>query len=190
MQQRLKLAVALASIAAPLFFSLSIPSRAQEPGPRDEHRPQLILAFRTMYGVDGPFLGDANAIRGVEGDESPWGITSATGSLDTTGRLRIHVRGLVFTDNPDPTLIGKNDEDQFRGAVSCLTESGSATPVANVVTEGFKATPAGDSLIDAHVELPNPCVAPIVFVLAGSEDKWFAVSGVETEEEEEEADAH
>jgi hypothetical protein len=188
MMRKLLFALALAS-----FVSWTAPSRADEGRENEqgdqgrEHRdtrPSLILAFRTMYGVDGPFLGDANKIRDVEGDESPWGITSARGSLDTTGRLRILVRGLVFTDNPDPSLIGTNDEPTFRGLVSCLTENGNAVDTANVMTSGFPASGSGDSIIDAHVELPNPCVAPIVFVLAGSEDKWFAVTGVETEEEE------
>lgn len=41
----------------------------------------------------------------------------------------------------------------------------------------------GDSSIRATVNLPNPCVAPIIMVLAGSEDKWFAVTGFEAEEE-------
>jgi hypothetical protein len=31
------------------------------------------------------------------------------------------------------------------------------------------------------VTLPNPCVAPVIFVLAGSEDKWFSVTGFESE---------
>jgi hypothetical protein len=31
------------------------------------------------------------------------------------------------------------------------------------------------------VTLPEECVAPIVFVVAGSEDKWFAVTGVSLE---------
>lgn len=62
--------------------------------------------------------------------------------------------------------------------VSCLTEQ-SEVGTANVTTTGFAATVAGDADIDAHVELPNPCVAPIVFVIAGSEDKWFAVTGFE-----------
>ena len=53
----------------------------------------------------------------------------------------------------------------------------------NVTTEGFAATPFGDSDIDAQITLPNPCVAPIVFVLSGSEDKWFAVVGFESEGE-------
>jgi hypothetical protein len=51
------------------------------------------------------------------------------------------------------------------------------------VTEGFPATPTGDSVIHADIELPNPCVAPIVMVLAGSENKWFAVTGFEAEED-------
>jgi hypothetical protein len=53
----------------------------------------------------------------------------------------------------------------------------------NVTTEGFPATKSGDSFIKAKIDLPNPCVAPIIMVLAGSEDKWFAVTGFEAEEE-------
>jgi len=145
-----------------------------------------ILTFQTMYGVDGPFLGEANAIRDVAGDEAPWVIRSAKGTLGVNGRLRIKVRGLVFADDPlsPPDLIGKNDEAEFRGLVSCLTEVGDSVQTANVVTRGFKATERGDANIDGHVDLPNPCVAPIVFVLAGSEDKWFAVTGFESHEAE------
>jgi hypothetical protein len=143
-----------------------------------------------MYGVDGPFLGEANAIREVEGDEAPWVIRSARGWLDTRGHLRIQVRGLVFADDPlvDPALVGKNDEAEFRGLVSCLTEVGDTVATANVVTNGFAATETGDSNIDARIELPNPCVAPIVFVLAGSEDKWFAVTGFESPEDDHHGD--
>ena len=148
------------------------------PAPHVRH---TILAFETMYGVDGPFVGDANPVRGVPGDESPWGVDRAFGTLDSDGNLVIVVRGLVFTDNPDPTLIGKNDEDDFRGLVSCLTEDGNAVKEANVLTAGFPATPTGDSVIHAKVALPNPCVAPIVMVLAGSEMKWFAMTGFEEE---------
>jgi len=137
-----------------------------------------------MYGVDGPFVGDANPIRGVVGDELPWEVASARGRLDTDGHLRIHVRGLVFTHDPEvpPDKQGINDEEDFRALVSCLSEdeSQSAITTVNVTTEGFPATPTGDSDIDAMVALPSPCVAPIVFVLSGSEDKWFAVVGFES----------
>ena len=135
------------------------------------------MAFGTMYGVDGPFIDPANAIRGIIGDEAAWKLDAARGFLATDGHLRIRVRGLIFGDGTP------NDEPTFRGAVSCLTENEDAgtTPVANVITEGFPATPEGDSNIDAHVTLPNPCVAPVIFVLAGSEDKWFSVTGFESE---------
>ena len=174
------------AIVCSLFaLGLALTASAHGRGPAKPHRaPQNILSFGTMYGVDGPFVGDANPIRGVPGDESPWGIKSVIGSLDTEGHLLIVVRGLVFTDNPDPTLIGKNDEDEFRGLVSCLTEVGDSVQEANVMTEGFPATRSGNSVIHAKVELPNPCVAPIVMVLAGSENKWFSVTGFEEEEDE------
>lgn len=145
-----------------------------------------IMTFSTMYGVDGPFIGDANAIRGVVGDELPWTIDGFVfGELDTQGHLRILVHGLVFADDPSvpPDLIGTNDEDEFRGLVSCLTEVGDAVETQNVVTEGFHANRHGDSFIHARIELPNPCVAPVVMILAGSEDKWFAVTGFESEKD-------
>jgi hypothetical protein len=98
----------------------------------------------------------------------------------------ILVRGLVFADDPDlvpPDLIGKNDEETFRGLVSCLTEDGAGgITTANVVTDGFPADMDGNSLIDQKLDLPVPCIAPIVFVMAGSEDKWFAVTGFEPKE--------
>ena len=151
-----------------------------------EHSAHVILSFGTMYGVEGPLLGEANAIRGIAGDEAPWEIAQfIRGRLFKDGRLQILVRGLVFGDDPlvDPELVGKNDEETFRGVVSCLTEDESEGIVtANVTTAGFPATELGNSFINEKLELPNPCIAPIVFVLAGSEDKWFAVTGFETEE--------
>jgi len=143
-----------------------------------------ILAFGTMYGVDGPFIGDANSVRGVEGDELPWEIGPVTGRLTTDGRLFLIVRRLVFKDDPSvpPELRGKNDEEKFRGLVSCLTGEGDHNVVRNVITEGFPATESGNSFIHARITLPNPCVAPVVMVLAGSEDKWFAMTGFESEE--------
>jgi len=147
-----------------------------------------IITFQTMYGVDGPFIGETNAIRGVEGDEAPWTIKhNVRGKLDTKGHLKIHVHGLVFTDDEivPPEKRGTNDEPTFRGLVSCLTEEGDSVVTKNVPTAEFPATiPSGDSDIDATIDLPNPCVAPIIFILAGSEDKWFAVTGFERPEED------
>lgn len=145
-----------------------------------------ILTFDTMYGVEGPFLGETNAIRGVVGDEAPWEIEHfIKGRLTKSGRLQIVVRGLVFGDDPTlvpPELIGKNDEENFRGLVSCLTEEGETVVTRNVETAGFPADEDGNSFIDARIDLPNPCIAPVVFVMAGSEEKWFAVTGFEHED--------
>jgi hypothetical protein len=167
--------------------SLAFPGDSRHSGTMggESFEAPTILAFSTMYGVEGPFLGATNAIRGVVGDEAPWVITRfIRGRLDTTGRLRILVRGLVFADDSSvpPDLVGKNDETEFRGLVSCLTEDARGSVVtANVTTRGFRASVLGDSAIDETLDLPNPCIAPIVFVMAGSEDKWFAVAGFESE---------
>ncbi|WP_295901953.1 hypothetical protein [uncultured Bdellovibrio sp.] len=142
-----------------------------------------IIKFETMYGVDGPFVGGTQ-IRNVLGDELPWVIKSAKGSLSTDGMLDIKVRGLVFSNDEivPPDKRGINDEKEFRGLVSCLSEThdGKVTTV-NVVTKGFPATTSGNSRIRAKIKLPKACVAPIIFVLAGSENKWFSVTGFEAE---------
>ena len=99
------------------------------------------------------------------------------------------MKGLVFADDPlvPPDLVGRNDEDNFRGLVSCLTEDAAGAIVTqNVTTDGFAANSRGDSFIDQTLVLPNPCIAPIIFVMAGSEDKWFAVTGYERESDDEE----
>ena len=144
----------------------------------DEGR--TIMSFRTMYGVDGPFIGQANALRGIPGDDLAWAVGHGTnGKLTTKGRLHVVVRGLVFKEGP---LTGKNDETNFRAVVSCVTESGNTTPVVNVATEGFPASTSGNSHINASIELPNPCVVPIIFITGADPNKWFAVTGFEAEE--------
>src|SRR5258705_9157234 len=113
MRKMLVLTLALASIVSMAAWadSRGEDSQGEDSQGSDEgrhHEPGKILAFRTMYAVDGPFLGEANAIRGVVGDEAAWVLRSARGSLDTKGHLRIQVRGLIFADG------SPNDEDTFR----------------------------------------------------------------------------
>ena len=69
----------------------------------------------------------------------------------------------------------------FKGLVSCLTDD--AIPVVvNTPTGEFPATtgPAsaggGNADIEADLDLPNPCIAPIVFVTSGG-GSWFAATG-------------
>ena len=185
---RMKLVI----LSAAVILSLQ-PVRAEQPTPPDPNpnadgdqavmsRRGAMLSWGTMYGVDDGFVGHTD-IRGVRGDELPWMLTSATGSLTTNGHLSISVRGLVFTNDPEvpPELRGINDETSFRALVSCVTDEGHArVSTVNIITSGFPATRSGDSDINTTVNLPGSCVAPIVFVLSGSEDKWFAVTGAET----------
>lgn len=139
-----------------------------------------IVSFGAMYGVDEAFV-NRKEIRGVLGDELPWDVGSAVGSLSTDGHLTISVRGIVFSNDPEVpvNLRGTNDETQFRALVSCMVPSAHKVNTVNITTGGFAATPTGDSNIDTTVQLPADCVAPIIFILSGSEDKWFAVMGAE-----------
>jgi hypothetical protein len=150
---------------------------------KDKNR--VVLDWATMYAVDEAFVGPTNAIRGIPGDELPWEIDGGVhGRLTSRGHLHVRVRGLVFTHDPEvpPEKQGTNDETEFRAVVSCLNENDEHQVVTtNLTTPGFKATPSGNSDIDTDVTLPEECVAPIVFVIAGSEDKWFAVTGVSSE---------
>jgi hypothetical protein len=169
------------------FVMLVGPQTVQAGQQMTPHRPRhggLLLSFDRMFGVDGAFVGDASPVAGIPGDELPWEIERVVGHLDLFGNLFVRVKGLVFKDDPSvpPELRGINDETAFRAAVACTTEEDGQVVQRNVVTSGFPATRRGDSLIRAHVTLPDPCIAPAVLVLAGSEDKWFAVTGFETEE--------
>jgi len=175
-----KMMIVLVACLSTLAISSAVTARTSRTA-----AARSVLTFQTMYGVDGAFVGDANPVRGLNGDELPWEIGNSTnGRLDSNGRLKIQVHGLVFADDPSvpPELRGRNDERFFRAVVSCLTvDSNGSVVTRNVSTDGFAATETGNCDIDAMIDLPSPCVAPVVFVIAGSENKWFAVTGVESE---------
>jgi hypothetical protein len=62
--------------------------------------------------------------------------------------------------------------------VSCQTigAAGTAT-ITNVSTGQFPASTAGNADINARVTLPQPCIAPIVFVFGAPNVGWFAATG-------------
>jgi len=137
-----------------------------------------ILQFQTMVGVAGPFVGSTNPIRGISGGGLPWQIDDASGKLSSSGKLEVTVRGLVLLDGPPvpEALRGTNPAASFRAIVSCTTTIGGAPATANVATDPFPATATGDSEIEAQVNLPTPCLAPIIFV-GPSPTTWFAITG-------------
>jgi hypothetical protein len=142
--------------------------------------PGTILKFSVMTPVTGPYVGHSNPIRMVPGGGLPWIITSGTGSLKSDGRVLIHVRGLVLADQAPvpPKLQGTNPVPDFVAIVSCQTigADGTAT-ITNVSTGQFPASTAGNADINARVKLPQPCIAPIVFVFGAPNAGWFAATG-------------
>ncbi|MFB3924141.1 MAG: hypothetical protein ACE145_20660 [Terriglobia bacterium] len=157
---------AILSIVALGLLAAAIVVEAVPPAPA----PQM-LEFNTMFPVAGPYVGTTNPIRGISGGGVPWVISEGRGELRSDGKLEIKVRGLVFASN------GSNPVPNFRGVVSCQSIDGSGNPsVVNVSTGDFPASGTGDAVIEDTVELPHPCVAPIVFVTS-STLRWFAVTG-------------
>ena len=153
-----------------LFFAGGAPAASA--------RDAKVLQFSTMVGIPPALVGAASQgpLRGLSGGGIPWMLTSAMGSLTASGRLKIEVEGLVLAAGPN---AGSNPVAFFRGAVSCVKSDGT---VANVFTDLFPATtgPAalggGDADIEANVALPEPCIAPIVFV-TNPNNAWFAATG-------------
>jgi hypothetical protein len=164
--------ILLALLSVMLGLQASLVTANGGNGDHRDHRK--ILEFDTMVGVSAPFAGATNAIRGVNGAGAPWVIRSGEGELSTSGRLEIKVRGLVLAST------GNNPSASFRAIVSCL---GSDATVQNVVTDPFPATMGlasaggGNAKIKVNVTLPQPCVAPIVFVTNAAGTSWFAVTG-------------
>jgi hypothetical protein len=135
-----------------------------------------IVEFDTMVGVPPALTGAQQPIRGINGGGLPWTIGGASGELSIDGHLELAVAGLVFAAGPN---AGSNTISSFRAVVSCLTSDGS---VVNVATDAFPATtgPAssggGNASVEAHLALPQPCIAPIVFVTSPGL-AWFATTG-------------
>jgi hypothetical protein len=146
-----------------------------------------ILEFDTMVGVPRPYTGATNAIRGVPGGGLPWVVASAEGELKESGQLEVRIFGLVFDPN-DPVVIernlaGINTVPNFKAIVSCLSKDTTGNPMTvNVSTGLFPADMAGNSTIEAQVSLPDPCIAPIIFVTSPASatnptGSWFAATG-------------
>jgi hypothetical protein len=141
-----------------------------------------ILSFGTMVGVPRPYTGNTNAIRGIAGGGLPWVVDQANGKLRADGRIQVDVQGLVLDPNDAAViaagLAGTNPIPNFKAIVSCLSrdEAGTTATTVNVETGLFPATTTGDSEIEDTVDLPDPCIAPIVFVTSPT-GQWFAATG-------------
>jgi hypothetical protein len=129
-----------------------------------------VLEARVLAGLPQAYTGPAGVIRGVNGAGAAWSIGDAEADLRSDGRLEIDVQGLIVT------VRGNNPLTQFGAIVSCQTIVNGAPAVTNVSTAPFDASPAGDAQTEQDVDLPTPCLAPIVFVTTPG-GAWIATTG-------------
>jgi len=167
------------ALAAILVLSIFIVKEPTSSASADDSK---VLEFNSMTGVTQPFTrNNGNAIRGIDGGGLPWVIDFGSGKLKPNGSLNVQVKGLVFDPN-DPGAIaagvaGRNTVPFFKAIVSCLsvdTEGKVAT--VNVSTQNFPADEAGNAHIKETLALPDPCIAPVIFVTSPT-GLWFASTG-------------
>lgn len=142
------------------------------------HRSRTVLEADVLVGVSRPYTGAANAIRGVPGGGRPWVIAKGEVELKSNGKVKVEVEGLVIDPNEPIAAAGTNPAGPFKALVSCLsTDATGAAVTTNVSSDAFPADLAGNSEFETSVVLPNPCIAPIVFV-TNAGGSWFAATGV------------
>ena len=130
-----------------------------------------------MVGVSPPYTGTTNPIRGINGGGAPWVIGDAQFRLRSSGRVDVEFEGLVIGPGGPAALVGTNPVASQKVIVSCLSSDAAGAPTTvNASSETFTVDPAGNAEARVHVDLPSPCIAPIVFI-ASAGGSWFASSG-------------
>ena len=166
------LSVTLSLILFVSVFLASSASSAEAKGPK-------VLKFNSMVGVPSGLTGaqSQGPLRGISGGGIPWTVGEASGQLRANGHLEISVQGLVLAAGAN---AGSNPVAAFRGLVSCVKSDGT---FENIQTDTFPATtgPAsgggGNAEIVADLVIPQPCIAPIIFV-TNVNGAWFAATGL------------
>ena len=125
---------------------------------------------KVLAPVTAPYTGSANPIRGLNGGGVPWKIGDASADLRADGRLQVEVEGLVLA------ATGVNPVRQFKAVVSCQTTVNGLATVSNISSPLVDASATGDAEIDTSIDLPSPCIAPIVFVTSAG-GAWLAATG-------------
>jgi len=164
---------ALGALLAALMLVAAIPAAVGGSG-------KAIIRTQVLTGLPLAYTGTKAPIRGVNGGGVPWVIGFGRAELAQGGWLEVKVKGLVI-DPDDPTAIsrgiaGTNPSATFRALVSCLTADGG---MQNVLSDPFPATTglgAGDAEAELQLSLPDPCIAPVLFVTSAG-GAWFASSG-------------
>jgi hypothetical protein len=139
----------------------------------------VALVAGTVTADPGNKLLDANltgiptaglSLLGVSGGGIPWVLDRGDAKLFADGRLDVSVRHLVLATGG---AAGTNPIPAGRAIVVC---NGGADPV---MTDLVPFSPEGNATVQARVDLPSPCLAPVVFFAGqtGAGPRWFAVTG-------------
>ena len=160
---------ALGAILAALLIVAAIPAAVGGSG-------KTILRGQTLVGVPTAFTGTRAPIRGVNGGGVPWVLDFGRVELSQGGFVSVKVKGLVIDPNAASAAAGTNPSPVFRVLVSCLNATAG---IDNVLSDPFPATTglgAGDAEAELQLAIPDPCIAPIVFVTSNG-GSWFASTG-------------
>ncbi len=140
----------------------------------EEHASNPV--FRSNL-VGNSLTGAAAQIRGRNAGGLPWVIDPRSEArVDADEEGRVTVRGLVIDPNASSPNAGINPVASFRAVVSCLTPSGGTLIQVDRQTEPFPASREGNARIRQQLDLPDPCLAPVIFVTSPA-GAWFAVTG-------------
>lgn len=124
-----------------------------------------------MTGTPVGMTGAAGTIRDVVGAGAPWSIGEAEISVKSSGKIEAEFQNLVLTNT------GVNPVGSMAVVVSCLNAA-KVTSAAFAVTTVTPTDPGGDADVETKVDLPSPCLAPIVFIVNANTGGWFAVDSL------------
>lgn len=152
------------------------------------------LASATISSAKGPKIINSHAfgstpnitIRGVAAGGAPWVVDNGKVTLDSNGRLRAHVNGLVIGEgalaNGDPVpanLVGTVATVTTVHAALTCGGPGGGVPFTITPTDGVPIDSNGDFDIDAQVSIPSVCAQPIILIRIGTPatpGPWIAAS--------------
>jgi hypothetical protein len=154
----------------------------------------LLATLLPTVRAEGPKVVNADVvgsvpnvvIRGVASGGAPWAVQNGHIQLDSSGRLRVRIRGLVIEsgalangDPVPPALVGTTGPVREVHAVLTCGGPGGGVPFTLTPTESVPLSPDGDCDIDAQIDLPAVCAQPIVLIRIGTPaapGPWIAVS--------------
>ncbi len=145
----------------------------------------LLLSFNGGIGVD-PVAGinaatglpTANVVRGTSPAGAPWRIAKLSASIDVSGRIEVHGRGLLLAGGNG---IGTNGNQSVRAVLFCgpaATATSHGTGAAGVALAANGDFHIDDSLSPAP---ENPCTTPVLLIVNPA-GRWFAAGILENDE--------